>query len=371
MADSAMVRQDKEVDQEEDLPSTRKQQPSERRKAYEERSGTKVPTGGMPFLSEKLTRLGYDKKTVDLMMSAWRPGTKKVYTTYLNKWAVYCVEKGVDLLKPELTQACLFLRQLADQGLGYGALNAARSALSTILPSYGGETFGSHRHVCWLLKGVYEKNPPQAKYKVFWDVKKVFMLFKTWGRSGDLSLKWLSLKLTVLLLLVTSQRGQTILSLTVDTLDISEVAVFRLKTLLKHNRLGDALDTLVLKPFDECYRLCVVCTLKEYLKRTAELRGEEKQLLLTFQPPHRAISRDTLARWTLRVLELAGIDTGKYGGHSTRGASASAARRLGMSVNLIMKQAGWKAEESFAKYYNKDLEQEPQEVGRALLQSTV
>ena len=145
----------------------------------------------------------------------------------------------------------------------------------------------------------------------------MFSAFREWGRNHTLKLKLLTLKLTVLLLLVTSQRGQTILNLRIDSLEITEVAVFRLQKLLKHNRLGDPLDSLVLKPFDACYRLCVVRTLKEYLKRTEGLRGEDKQLLVSFVAPHRAVSRDTLARWTLKVLDLAGIDTSQYKGHST------------------------------------------------------
>ena len=294
-----------------------------------------------------------------------------MYTTYLRKWAVFCVEKNIDLLKPTLTQACKFLKDLERRGLGYGALNAARSALSVILPQFEGVQFGQHPLVCWLIKGVYHRNPPKARYTSFWDVRKVFTLFKSWQRNKDLSLKMLTLKLAVLLLLVTSQRGQTILALSLEGMDlsVSEEAVFRLKVLLKHNRLGDKLDTLVLKPFDECRKLCVVRTLRVYLRRTGKLRGQEKQLLVSFARPHRAISRDTLARWTLLVLDMAGIDVDKYKSHSTRGATASAAKRLGLSLNQIMRHAGWKAVESFSRFYNKDLEKETGDVGQALLRS--
>ena len=288
-----------------------------------------MPTGRLSFLARKLRDQGYDNQTIELVLDAWRPSTCKVYGNYLRKWALFCMEGRINIYKPRLAQACRFLRTLADRGLGHGAVNAARSALATILPMFGGYAFGKHPVVCALVKGVYERNPPQPKYVKFWDVQKVFKVLKEWGRNSSLNLKMLTLKLSVLLLLVTSQRGQTILALSVDTLEVEEVAVFRLKKLLKHNKLGDPLDTLILKPFDECYRLCPVRALKEYIKRTQSLRGRETQLLISFVRPHKAVSRDTLARWTLRVLELAGIDTARYKGHSTRGASASAANRLG------------------------------------------
>ena len=303
-------------------------------------------------------------------MDAWRPSTKKVYTTYLNKWSLFCVERNIDILHPTLPQACKFLRLLSDGGLGYTALNTARSALSTILPSYGKNTFGSHPYVCLLLKGAYERNPPKPRYTQFWDVNKVFNLFKTWGPNNQLSLKLLTLKLAVLLLLVTSQRGQTIINLVVDDLQISDVVVFKMKKLLKHNKQGDPLDTLILRPFDKCKRLCVVRTLKMYLFRT-ELFRSYSGLLLSLIRPHKPISRDTLSRWVLCVLQKAGLDTSKYKSHSTRGASASAARRLGVPLNLIMKRASWKCATSFAHFYDKQLEQDECCVGDVLLNNAL
>ena len=166
----------------------------------------------------------------------------------------FCVSKGIHVLKPSLQNVCSFLGSLATGGLGYGALNAARSALGTILPTFEGYEVGKHPVVCWMLKGAYERNPPKAKYTAFWDVNKVFSLLKTWGRTSELSLKLLTLKVAVLLLLVTAQRGQTIVQLTLKNLEVGETLMFRLDKLLKHNRLGDALDTIVLKPFDQTVR---------------------------------------------------------------------------------------------------------------------
>ena len=310
---------------------------------------------------------GFDKGTINLISDAWRSGTKKVYTTYLRKWSTFCLLRGLDPLKPTLPEACRFLRTLSDQGLGYAALNTARCSLSTILPSYDGRSFGSHPYVCWLVKGGYERNPPKPRYSHFWDVNCVFKMLKDWGVNRELSLKRLSLKLAVLLLLTTSQRGQTIVNLSLKDLELGDPVIFRLQVLLKHNRLGDRLDSITLKAFELCKRLCVVRTLKEYLVRTEGLRGGQKQLLISFVRPHGAISRDTLGRWTLLVLRLAGIDTSRYKSHSTRGAAASAAKRIGVPLNLILKQASWKCEESFARHYDKQIEPAPNAVGHAIL----
>ena len=235
--------------------------------------------------------------------------------------------------------------------------NVLRSALSLILPHVDGTTIGKHPTVCWLIKGAYERNPPRPKYEVFWDVNKVFTMFKEWATNSSLSLKHLTWKLAVLLLLVTSQRGQTILNLSIKNLELANPVVFKMQKLLKHNRLGDPLDCITLQRFPECPKLCVVRTLKTYLKRTSKIRKDD-QLLLAYVQPHRAISRDTLARWTLVVLQQAGVNTKAYKGHSIRGATTSAARCLGVPLNVIMRHAGWRNAMSFATYYNKKVEQE-------------
>ena len=325
-----------------------------------------MPIGGIPLLGKSLLKEGFDTGTVNLIMKAWRPGTKKMYTTYIKKWMTYCCERGIAPLKPTIPQACRFLRVLSEKGMSYAAINAARCALSTILPPVNGASFGNAPQVCWLLKGCYEVNPPKPKYEKMWDVNLVFELLKTWGPNKGLTLKLLSFKVTMLLLLVSSQRGQTIVNLTIDGMELEETITFRLKVLLKHNRLGEPLDILVLKPFDDCKRLCVVRAVKAYLVRTEQIRGHE-QLLLSFVRPHGPISRDTVARWTLQVMQMSGVNVDKYRSHSTRGAATSAASRLGVPLNLIMKRASWRNQNSFAVYYNKRLEEDEGEVGNALL----
>ena len=142
--------------------------------------------------------------------------------------------------------------------------------------------------------------------------------------------------------------------------------VFKMKKLLKHNRLGDPLDTIIFRPYNDCRRLCVVRALKRYVQVTGGFR-KHQQLLLSFQKPHLPISRDTLSRWTLATMRMAGIDVNKYKGHSTRGASTSAAKRLGVNVALILRQASWRSAQSFANYYDKSLDKDSTVVARALL----
>ena len=46
-----------------------------------------------------------------------------------------------------------------------------------------------------------------------------------------------------------------------------------------------------------------------------------QKLIVSYQKPHRPISKDTVARWLKQVLRPAGIDTPTFGAHYTRVAS--------------------------------------------------
>ena len=146
--------------------------------------------------------------------------------------------------------------------------------------------FGSHPYICWLLKGVYERKTPKPRYTEFWDVDKGLVMFKEWGPNQHL--ERLLFKLVMLLLLVTSQRGQTVVNLDVQDMEfVEDKVIFKMKKLLKHNRVGDPLDTIVLQRYHECKRLCLITCLRAYLAKT-QLVGGYSQLLLSYVRPFKS-----------------------------------------------------------------------------------
>ena len=142
----------------------------------------------------------------------------------------------------------------------------------------------------------------------------IFDLFKSWPKNTNLTLKKLSFKLAVLLLFMPGHRGQIIIALSLDGFEISNTkATFDLKTIIKSNYTGDPVSTVHLNGFPNEKRLGVVLAIRT---KTKEVR-QTNQLLISFIKPHKAISRDTLARWTMAILKEVGIDTNKYVSHST------------------------------------------------------
>ena len=71
----------------------------------------------------------------------------------------------------------------------------------------------------------------------------------------------------------------------------------------------------------------MVAAIREYICRTKDLRGTETQLLISYQKPYGPISKGTVAQWIWDVLHRAGVDTSRFGAHSTRSASMPRARQ--------------------------------------------
>lgn len=147
------------------------------------------------------------------------------------------------------------------------------------------------------------------------------------GPPVKLSFKNLTLKVVMLMALLSGQRRQTLHTLSIDYMQISsEKAVFSINSLLKTSRPGKHLACIEFQAYVPDVSLCIVKHLQQYLKHTDTLRGNVKQLLISYSKPHKAVSPDTISRWIKATLVDAGIDTSKDSAHTTRLASTSAAK---------------------------------------------
>ena len=92
---------------------------------------------------------------------------------------------------------------------------------------------------------------------------------------------------------------------------------------------------------------------------TASFRNAgTNQLLLSFVQPHKPISTSTLSRWCVTVMKESGVNVNIFGSHSTRSASTSKCKISGLSFKEIAKSAGWSNEKTFAKFYDKPIQED-------------
>ena len=216
--------------------------------------------------------------------------------------------------------------------------------------------FGRHPLVSRFMKGVFNSRPALTKYKEIWDISTVLTYIKTLYPLEKISLKELTLKVVMLLAILSSQRCQTLHALqTKDMLVTDSKVVFIVKSLLKTSRPGKKETNIELQAYDSDKSLCPVHNISTYLLRTENMRQKHSQFFVSYLKPHNPVSKDTIGRWLKKVLTYAGINTTVYSAHSTRAAASSAAKANNISIRSIMDHAGWSSENTFMKFYNKSV----------------
>lgn len=302
---------------------------------------------------------GLSEESVSIIMKSWRRSTHKQYGIYINKWFQFIDGKVDRSDKVSVNLVIEYLTSLHKSGLSYSALNTARSALSSFVCLDDDSNLGEHSLVKRFMRGVFNINPSFPRYSSTWDVRQVLDYLVSLGKNRHMSLLSLSMKLVMLLALVSGQRLQTLKALNIEFMTVNEhssVIIFDVKKLMKQSRPGFHLKPLQFKHYVDNPCICVVSCILDYLDRTKVFRNNVSQLLISTQKPYKAVSTDTLARWLKLCLQNAKIDTEIYKAHSTRAASSSAAKSSGVPITTIMDRVGWTSAQTFAKYYDKNIE---------------
>ena len=135
---------------------------------------------------------------------------------------MYANQNCVNSLSPSTAEVANFLAHLFTQDASYSAVNTARSALSAFLPQQNGRSVGSNPDVCCVAKGVFEARPPLPKYQEKWDVNIVLNHLDSLPEVEDMSLKQLTLRMCMLLALLTGQRGHAFHLLKVEDIKLKD-----------------------------------------------------------------------------------------------------------------------------------------------------
>ena len=96
----------------------------------------------------------------------------------------------------------------------FGVVQATKwSTLSAYFPLIDGFFVGSHPDICRIVKSIFEERPTLPKYSDTRDVKTVLDHLDVMSPMESLTLNKLTLKMCMLLSLVTDQRGHALYSL--------------------------------------------------------------------------------------------------------------------------------------------------------------
>jgi len=159
-----------------------------------------------------------------------------------------------------------------------------------------------------------------------------------------------------LLALVTAQRVQALAAIKLENIQFGDSVQIIVPKLLKTTSISNPNRPIIITKYHHSEKLCPVSTLHCYVERTKQLRKTD-QLIVSIIAPHCGVTSQRISKWLCELLQLAGIDSSMFKGHSYRHASTSCASSKGVSVDTIYKSAGWSEKSKvFAKFYNKPVQ---------------
>ena len=164
----------------------------------------------------------------------------------------------------------------------------------------GNTRIGNHPRVSAPMSGIFSKRPPQPKYPFTWDVETVFDFIRKLPGNYLLSDKLLTLKVSILLALLSASRVSEMTNLTVDHLTKhSSVYTFAIPHLTKTCQRGKkSHSNLKFYNFAGDNILCVCKVIDFYLNKPT--------------------SPSTVYWWLGQVLAMASINTGIFKAYLAR-----------------------------------------------------
>lgn len=282
---------------------------------------------------------------VDMILSSIRKSTMQQYSSYIMKFVNHTNIPLADCSHVELLS---FLHELYERGLGYSALNTARSAISTVLDILTGKPVGQHKLVCRYLRGVFQHRPTFPKYARTWDPDIVLNYLDK--PSDNLTPLELSRKAVMLVALCSGQRIATVSGILVkDVIFDNDSLTLNISSIIKQSKPGRHQIPLLFKRFTNA-NLCVLTTIQLYLDLTQKCRGTIDKLWLTTTSPVKAASKNTVANWVKDILNKSGL--GEFTPHSVRSAGTTKAAQF-LPIDTILAAGGWSQESTFRKFYQK------------------
>ena len=239
------------------------------------------------------------------------------------------------------------------QGCSYSAINTAKAALQTVVKVNDSQNWGQQQDVVRLLKGIYCSKPPTPKYSFTWDSDKLVNYLQLLTPNDKLTLKEITFKTLGLIALTTGARAQSMHLLDIANMKkTKECYKFVITSRIKTTKPGKSQPIITIRKFSNP-TCCTYTTLEDYLHRTHDIRAGT-QLWVSYIKPFKEVTKQTLSRWLKELLNLAGIDTLCFTGHSTRMASSSKVNAMGIGLDTILKTAGWDSSTNFNKFYRRE-----------------
>ena len=319
----------------------------------------------------RLRCLGWSKRASTQSMFSLAQATLKTYNSYVNRYVEFCRAKDLDFSDEHNTNVIAdFLCHISDKSdRPESVIKMCSAALTCMFEALGKYLRAHNSDIKRLITGIIKSGAvaPMKRSQPM-PINSFVDLFHSGGNNEELTIKQLRMKTVTLLALVCMTRPSDLApkGVNLDTRDLSvhnivltvdnihfmasnSLTIFFFG--IKNDTSRSGFEVNIPPNLDDIIMDPVSC-LREYIDRTAAVRPTDtKPLLLTLNPPYKAISSSTISNILDEVISLAGLADKGFKAKSFRPMGATLAVSKGVVPKTVMQIGRWKTKEVFMNHY--------------------
>lgn len=297
----------------------------------------------------------WNEEEKKLLLSGWRASTLSTYKPAWERWCRWALTNNTHPNKPSPNQLARYLAQLfINEKLSYSTILVHKSAIVTFCNPTTEEKLSSDFLVKHTLKAIAmaKINPPKSP--VWNPVVVKDWLVKNAPRLD--SLYEVSCRTAILLLLSSGRRVHDLTLLNIAEGNILDEGT----SIVLHPSFGSKTDTLkhqqsswrLLEPKER--NINPVFWIRKLIELSSDRRSGQNlyNLFISTRGQVKAATRTIIGGWVKNTLKLAGVEATPG---STRSAVASLNWLENYPIDNILERGNWKNENTFRKYYQKEL----------------
>ena len=135
--------------------------PSNKSQGRQSPTDTSVESSRVANIRDSLNHQGISSQATTLILSSWRKTTEEAYSCSWRKWEQWCTSFGHSSIHAPIGAILDFLACQFAEGKQYRTINSYRSAISMTHNPIDGVVVGKHPLVTRLMKGIFNRRPPQ------------------------------------------------------------------------------------------------------------------------------------------------------------------------------------------------------------------
>ena len=289
------------------------------------------------------------EETLLNLKSSKASNTVRAYKSDFNDFSLFCVQNGFKQLPSEPKIVSLYLTHLSSKKTKMSTLKRRLVSIGVIHKLKGYYLDTKHPSIIENIMGIKRRKGSIQKAKKPLLINYLKELINVIDNNKDEEIKKLRDRTIILIGFSGGFRRNEIVSLDYDDLDfVPEGVKINLKR-SKTDQFGEG--SLKGLPYFDNSKYCPVLSIQKYLEKSnisegALFRRFNKGSILS----KNRLTDQTVAILIKKYLQLAGIDSKNYSGHSLRSGFATSAAESGAEERSIMAMTGHKSTEMVRRY---------------------